>query len=1317
MSTSTRNGGESFQCTLAGKVLITGVFKKRKPAHFPFSCRATCFSYFIYTCHLQLFIDWRHKTHSMSELGGFLFGNLDETGKLENEEWDDEIRQSLSLLSGKVSGMSLVGMNSLGITTTDIQSTETGMMEEMEPIPMNRGSEDYSVIDLDEEEEVKGDKDKHIMVGLRSRRTVGFTLLYSLSKIKKYTLKRVRFRKKALNAKILVYAEDESEQFERQSSARRWRERFSMSVNALVMSMQNVSMGGGGSKKKPSKVQASMSEAMKAYAESPAAPVPQSGEALRSMLTLQELHPLNLLNWEDYVIFDEAQAAAKGMYPMKTQLAQLYSDARHAEANLPLSAPTARPPSRGVSTSLGGKITVSAIASGTVSASAAAAALSVQRRTGPMSQPTSPTSPTSVPFTPLRNIATRIVNVDLEAGAWEDFVIFDETAVAEMPSAKLVLNMNDPSLIFEAVELDNRKLNRAEKLIAKRLRKLRSADQGARLVIGNYSKPLGDKYNLSNDKLYDAKAPMVIRSGKHKQSANAIGRMSLQHSVPALKLLPPHFKTTLDKSELRQWHRPMLHFPTNVNIGFSATKALKKTTAMSGRLNQVIRKTKDLTLRDGSPAVLLEYTEREPMLLMNAGMATFMYLYYRKRDAKDEYVPEDEIGFGAVLDVNDPSPFWIYGDVPPGQQMYAVQNNLFRAALGKQEAARTDFLCLRYAHKGRVQYFMRPMPTVLSVGQVLPSVDVYNPHSRKFLNYARKRVQVAAYRLFHKDALSKRLRIGRILTAFPQFSEGSIRKWLKEYAESQRGGHASSGLWFLKADAPRLGEEDVRGLVTPEMACVYEAMLVGQQRLVDQGYHLEGDSVEDNENPEESDDPQLRTAPWNLTANALLASEGKLLLQVTGGGAGRINFQRDKREENPGKGTRPRSGELLLQHKAKLQQTWRAMLAQLSTASAPLTDDDDVQEEEEDSKSMTSMGSSTVTGRKLVIHRVRVDAQGNRLSISETVTDARVISQYLRRQQELAIKRKRRANANKASQAPKKRTIKSSGSSSGVVREKKVKEQANVRCGACGAYGHMRTNRICPMFNASPEEQSAAPVKVEGGKLTISIGSLKKVAEERSKSLLFKLPTKVLASSGTSTPPTVEVRKKPRKLAPWQRILELMPEHRPLLESFNRGLSRVVGELKAEGDSWPFHRPVNKRQYPLYYKIVQKPVDLQTIGMAATKLKYTSTGEFMERVELMGRNCRQYNGEEHAFTRTVLRLVDMARERCEPLKDLEGKLQAVLANNNNTSASTLNDEGEAEVEDVVIDDDGDGDDGDGDNEDAAMEDAAMGKAAMEKVTE
>ena len=536
---------------------------------------------------------------------------------------------------------------------------------------------------------------------------------------------------------------------------------------------------------------------------------------------------------------------------------------------------------------------------------------------------------------------------------------------------------------------------------------------------------------------------------------------------------------------------------------------------------------------------------------------------------------KDEVGFGAVLDVSDPSPFWIFGDVPPGQSLYAISNNMFRAVLVRHEPIRNDFICLRYSHKGRVHYYLREMPAIITAGQIFPAVEIFSPYSRKYLHFGRNRIKVAAYRLFHKDPQGKRLKITRIVSAFPQFSEGSIRKWLKEYSESRRKGPESSGMWYLKNDAPSLSEDDLRSLVSPEMACIYEAMLVGQQQLIDLGY--QGIFEEDHEEDETSaslqltpGDPRLSQAPWYLSSNVLSAVEGKSLLQVNESGRGAQIFSFVQEKPEKGKGARPRTGEQLIQQKNKLGQVWRNMLlALLNRTQNPLKP---IFAEEssnlEDETGYSQHSASTSSNKRLVITRIRIDEQsGSKIQLSETVTDPRVIAQYLRVKQEQSSKKKKRRQLQIVSKPPARKKPKAVSEVS--KPPKPPKELPNVRCGACGAFGHMRTNRICPMFNIpeahyvpSPTETHAidpnAPVKIEGGKLTITIDSLKRAAEDRAKSLTFKLPSRVLsnASSGTSTPlsssessSVTSTKKRPpvikkKKLAPWQRLSEEFPQLR-----------------------------------------------------------------------------------------------------------------------------------------------------------------------------
>lgn len=40
---------------------------------------------------------------------------------------------------------------------------------------------------------------------------------------------------------------------------------------------------------------------------------------------------------------------------------------------------------------------------------------------------------------------------------------------------------------------------------------------------------------------------------------------------------------------------------------------------------------------------------------------------------------------------------------------------------------------------------------------------------------------------------------------------------------------------------------------------------------------------------------------------------------------------------------------------------------------------------------------------------------------------------------------------------------------------------------------------------------------------------------------------------------------------------------------------KLLGELEAHDDAWPFLHPVNTKQFPTYKKIIKKPMDLQTM--------------------------------------------------------------------------------------------------------------------------
>lgn len=623
-------------------------------------------------------------------------------------------------------------------------------------------------------------------------------------------------------------------------------------------------------------------------------------------------HPIALIEWEDEIIWDSEmsatssnEATSRGMYvnlavsmtqtssttPSHAQQGGLGS---HGSSNALGSNPAAGASLSSILSSL--SLSSGALGGDSASSSATATALlalirNQQMRSASISSgslpsirpPVSPgiltRSNSTVQSGPVASVklkfpkapSARIINHEFEAGDWSDSIVWDVQEIdPSQLKTHLILPLDDPELIFSPLPVENlsKKLGRAEKLIAKRLKKLQTTNS----ALNSFAKPVMDKFNLSNDKYYESVGGNENESNSHNKTIvsgqksvqdtsssgnKAISSRSsvsaaflglhhsvpaLQHSVPALKLSPPAFQTCRTKRELRLWHRPRLNVPS----GFAITSWLKvkagnskklsnstnnssNITEVSGNLKLtlscnpsggIIRSVKKLTLKDSSRFVLLEYFEEFPPLLMNPGMGAYVVLYYRKKSPQDTFVPRSTFALVQVLDFTDPSPFMMFGDVPAGCSRYALCNGLFRASLFLQKSNNCcDFIVSRHCHSinsdeinssasttPEAEFYLRPLEAapVLLVGQEFPLVEVPGPHSRRHNLFCRQRLQVAAYRLFNKDPLlpesghsRRRLKIGRLLAAFPQFSEGSIRKWLKEYSESTRAGKDSGKQSFF----------------------------------------------------------------------------------------------------------------------------------------------------------------------------------------------------------------------------------------------------------------------------------------------------------------------------------------------------------------------------------------------------------------------------------------------------------------------------------------------------------------------------------------
>ena len=261
------------------------------------------------------------------------------------------------------------------------------------------------------------------------------------------------------------------------------------------------------------------------------------------------------------------------------------------------------------------------------------------------------------------------------------------------------------------------------------------------------------------------------------------------------------FHTNLTKVQARRLHRPTF-LPVRNVLYVAVTPERPSKGEWRRLLNGGIQTQEQLSLCQRTPYVMFEYSEEIPPLMMNAGMATLVNNYYRKRSERDQFKPADEFGGPVVLDVLDQSPFPGFGEVPPGTTMPVLFNNLFRAPIFRQPPPSDTFLlvmCVTTArqdagglacvgsggervgvvpmhaadarassawgasnvnargHSHHGQLYVHELPAVFVVGQTFPTMEVPTPKSHKMYEMINNYVQVV---LASGPASGRRVRWG-----------------------------------------------------------------------------------------------------------------------------------------------------------------------------------------------------------------------------------------------------------------------------------------------------------------------------------------------------------------------------------------------------------------------------------------------------------------------------------------------------------------------------------------------------------------------------
>uniref|UniRef100_A0A8C9EQQ1 Transcription initiation factor TFIID subunit n=1 Tax=Pavo cristatus TaxID=9049 RepID=A0A8C9EQQ1_PAVCR len=349
---------------------------------------------------------------------------------------------------------------------------------------------------------------------------------------------------------------------------------------------------------------------------------------------------------------------------------------------------------------------------------------------------------------------------------------------------------------------------------------------------------------------------------------------------------------------------------------------------------------------------------------------------------------------------------------------------------------------------------------------------------------------------------------------------------------------------------------------------------------------------------------------------------------------------------------------------------------------------------DDDTASVTSLNSSA-TGRRLKIYRTFRDEDGKEYVRCETVRKPSVIDAYCRirttKDEEFIRKfalfdeqhreemRKERRRIQEQLRRLKRNQEKEKLKGPPEKKPKKLKERPDLKlkCGACGAIGHMRTNKFCPLYyqtNAPPsnpvamtEEQeeelektvihndNEELIKVEGTKIVLGKQLIESADEVRRKSLVLKFPKQQL-------PP-----KKKRRVGTTVHCDYLNRPHKSIhrrrtdpMVTLSSILEGIINDMRDLPNTYPFHTPVNPKVVKDYYKIITRPMDLQTLRENVRKRQYPSREEFREHLELIVKNSATYNGPKHSLTQISQSMLDLCDEKLKEKEDKLARLEKAI---------------------------------------------------------
>lgn len=74
---------------------------------------------------------------------------------------------------------------------------------------------------------------------------------------------------------------------------------------------------------------------------------------------------------------------------------------------------------------------------------------------------------------------------------------------------------------------------------------------------------------------------------------------------------------------------------------------------------------------------------------------------------------------------------------------------------------------------------------------------------------------------------------------------------------------------------------------------------------------------------------------------------------------------------------------------------------------------------------------------------------------------------------------------------------------------------------------------------------------------------------------------------------------------------------------------KVLEQISAHDDAWPFTEPVEEEYAPNYYAVIRRPMDLSKMEKRLDSGHYRDFNAFKADFKLIVNNCRLYNGQDN----------------------------------------------------------------------------------------